>query len=224
MKRSEINRILDEAKVFFASHHFYLPEWAFWKPDDWKGKRKLCSEIVETMLGWDVTPFGGEDFHRRGLTLFTLRNGKPGGSGKNYAEKIMIVEELQETPFHFHWTKREDIVNRGGGNLVLELCRSTADEEFSDEDVTVGIDAVPRTVEAGGKVVLKPGESICIDPRVYHRFYGEPGHGAVLVGEVSSVNDDATDNRFHEELGRFPGIEEDAPPLHLLAIDYARYL
>jgi len=31
------------------------------------------------------------------------------------------------------------------------------------------------------------------------------------VGEVSSVNDDTCDNRFLEELPRFPAIEEDEP-------------
>jgi len=40
------------------------------------------------------------------------------------------------------------------------------------------------------------------------------------VGEVSAVNDDATDNRFQETLGRFPEIEEDVEPLHLLVSDY----
>jgi len=38
---------------------------------------------------------------------------------------------------------------------------------------------------------------------------------------VSMVNDDHTDNRFYREAGRFPPIEEDEKPLHLLAIDYA---
>jgi D-lyxose ketol-isomerase len=37
------------------------------------------------------------------------------------------------------------------------------------------------------------------------------------------VNDDRTDNRFHTPVGRFPQIEEDAPPLHLLTVDYPNY-
>jgi hypothetical protein len=45
----------------------------------------------------------------------------------------------------------------------------------------------------------------------------------VLVGEVSAVNDDKEDNRFHKPLGRFPDIEEDEPPLYLLVNDYADY-
>jgi len=41
-----------------------------------------------------------------------------------------------------------------------------------------------------------------------------------LVGEVSECNDDYTDNRFYEEVGRFPAIEEDEPPLYYLVNDY----
>ena len=47
--------------------------------------------------------------------------------------------------------------------------------------------------------------------------------GKVLVGEVSKVNDDVNDNRFLKPTGRFPEIEEDEPPLHLLVGDYAKY-
>jgi hypothetical protein len=46
------------------------------------------------------------------------------------------------------------------------------------------------------------------------------GKGYVLAGEVSSINDDDGDNRFHEDLGRFPMIEEDELPLRLLVGDY----
>lgn len=31
----------------------------------------------------------------------------------------------------------------------------------------------------------------------------------MLIGEVSQCNDDNTGNRFYEEMGRFPAIEED---------------
>jgi hypothetical protein len=80
---------------------------------------------------------------------------------------------------------------------------------------------VRRTVEAGGVVTLSPGESITLPTRLYHTFWGAGSR--VLVGEVSMVNDDARDNRFYEEVGRFPAIEEDEPPLYLLVTDYADY-
>ena len=31
------------------------------------------------------------------------------------------------------------------------------------------------------------------------------------------------DNRFYKTVGRFPAIEEDVEPLHLLTTDYAKY-
>jgi len=76
---------------------------------------------------------------------------------------------------------------------------------------------------AGDTVTLRPGESISLPQRLYHRFWGEKGKGTVLVGEVSRVNDDRVDNRFHDPVGRFPDIEEDEPPLHLLYGDYPKY-
>lgn len=224
MKRSEINTLIKEAKKFFSKMRFRLPPWAYWKVEEWYKYKEDATEIFENMLGWDLTDFGCGDFRKKGLILFTLRNGKPDKPGKKYAEKIMIVDELQETPMHFHWSKTEDIINRGGGNLVIELFGSTADEELSKEQICVTVDGIKRIVEAGGKVVLTPGESICLQPRVYHRFYGEEGKGKVLVGEVSSVNDDRTDNRFLEPIGRFPEIEEDENPLHLLVIDYQKFI
>jgi D-lyxose ketol-isomerase len=224
MKRSEINQLIAESIAFFDSMNFKLPLWAFWKPVDWKDNGRICSEIVDNMLGWDLTDFGSGNFHKRGLFLFTIRNGKYNVDNKPYAEKIMIVEENQETPMHFHWSKMEDIINRGGGNLIIELYKSDENENFSDLPFTVKTDGILRTVQPGGIIVLTPGESICLEQGVYHRFYGEPGKGKVLVGEVSAVNDDSNDNRFKESIGRFPVIEEDEEPLHLLASDYYRHL
>ncbi|MFP4376341.1 MAG: D-lyxose/D-mannose family sugar isomerase [Spirochaetales bacterium] len=231
MKRSEVNELLEDAKAFFASMGFRLPVWAYWAPEQWKD-RTDTAEIVNAALGWDVTDFGSLDYKNRGLLLFAIRNGlssgKPAASGlryaKPYAEKIMIVDEEQETPFHFHWNKMEDIINRGGGNLVIELYGANDKEEFSDEPVVVSIDGLQRTVQPGGSVVLHPGESITLYQYLYHRFFGEPGQGRVLVGEVSSVNDDSSDNRFKEPGGRYPELEEDEPPVHLLVSDYAKFL
>jgi D-lyxose ketol-isomerase len=162
-------------------------------------------------------------FTGRGLILFAIRNGNIRKDKKPYAEKIMIVEEMQETPAHFHWSKMEDIINRGGGNLVIELWNSTPEEELSNEPFTVKTDGVLRKLLPGDKIILTPGESICLVQGLYHRFYGEAGKGKVLVGEVSAVNDDNTDNRFNPPVGRFPEIEEDEAPLHLLVSDYHKY-
>jgi D-lyxose ketol-isomerase len=224
MKRSEINYLIGNSIEFFNNMSFRLPPWAYWTPDDWKGKYNSVSEIIDNMLGWDLTDFGSGNFHKCGLILFTIRNGNFKKDKKPYAEKIMIVEELQETPMHFHWSKMEDIINRGGGNLVIDLCNSDKTEEFSDKPFMLRTDGVLREVRPGGKIILNPGESICLEQGVYHRFYGEKGKGKVLVGEVSAVNDDSSDNRFYKPAGRFPEIIEDEKPIHLLASDYKKYI
>jgi len=226
MKRSEINQILKDAKAFLTEKQFLLPPWAYWGIEDWKKNKKNkknAEEIISNMLGWDITDFGSGEFHKRGLFLFTIRNGKFNVDKKTYAEKIMIVEENQETPMHYHWSKMEDIINRGGGNLIIELYNSTSDNKFDPTDVNYKKDGVKGSVKAGGIVVLTPGESISLEQGMYHRFYGEYGKGKVLVGEVSMVNDDAADNCFYETVGRFPTIEEDVKPLYLLVSDYKAF-
>lgn len=224
MKRSEVNRILVNAKKFMAERQFFLPPWAYWNVAEWEKNRHMAGEIINNMLGWDITDFGSGDFYRKGLFLFTLRNGKLNSDKKTYAEKIMISEENQETPMHFHWSKMEDIINRGGGNLIIELYNSTPDNKLDSTPVHFRIDGIDRTIKAGGKIILSPGESICLEQGVYHRFYGEPGKGKTLIGEVSMVNDDKTDNCFYEPVGRFPVIEEDEQPLHLLVSDYNHFI
>jgi D-lyxose ketol-isomerase len=222
MKRTKVNKLMQEACSFFEEHKFRLPGWAFWSLEDWK--KYNHQEILQNNLGWDITDFGSGKFEQCGLLLITLRNGNPEYNKKTYAEKIMIVKENQETPMHFHWNKMEDIINRGGGNLIIELYNSCKDEELLSEPVKVSIDSITHKINPGEKLTLKPGQSICLTPGMYHRFYAEPGRGQVLAGEVSMVNDDKEDNRFHEPAGRFSTIDEDAPPLHLLVSDYAAYL
>ena len=203
-----------------------LPPFAYWRPEDWRGKGAEIREIVERKLGWDITDFGSGDYERVGLFLFTIRNGDPAdlgkGRGKLYGEKILIVDVDQVTPFHLHKVKTEDIINRGGGRLAVKLYNSTEDGGLDDTDVVVQVDAVPRTVPAGGTIVLEPGESVTLPDGLYHEFWGVDER--VLAGEVSLVNDDATDNYFYEAGGRFPEIEEDEEPLYLLVNDYERYV
>lgn len=225
MKRSEINQIIGNAKIFLAEKQFFLPPWAFWRLSDWQRNKGNASEVINNMLGWDITDFGSGDYYTRGLFLFTIRNGRHQIDKKTYAEKIMIVEENQETPMHYHWSKMEDIINRGGGNLIIELYGSDSNGVPDKlNPIVVKVDGIRHAVDPGGRIVLTPGESICLEQGMFHRFYGEPGMGKVMVGEVSSVNDDTTDNHFNEEVGRFPNIIEDEEPLHLLVPDYKLFL
>lgn len=223
MKRSEINQIMRNALKLFEEYKLSLPPFVYWTPQEWKEKGEEVQEIRDNMLGWDITDFGQGDFHKTGLFLITLRNGNqknPEKYPKPYAEKLMVVEENQVTPMHFHWSKMEDIINRGGGNLIIKLYNSTEDEKLADTDVEVTIDGTRHTFPAGYEVCLKPGESITLTKGLYHRFWGEEGKGTVLVAEVSMTNDDTADNRFYDEVGRFPEIEEDEEPLYLLCNEY----
>ncbi|MFC4778720.1 D-lyxose/D-mannose family sugar isomerase [Paenibacillus sp. GCM10023252] len=222
MKRSELNRIMKEATAFINTMNFKLPGFALWSPEVWSHKTSEYSEIKDHMLGWDITDFGGGDYWSKGLLMFTIRNGNihSMSSPKTYAEKLLIVEEGQVTPLHFHWNKMEDIINRGGGNLLLQVYNSTEDEQLAETPVELSLDGRRIVVEAGSMIRLTPGESITLNTRVYHKFWGEPGTGKIMLGEVSKVNDDRTDNRFYDQVGRFPLIEEDAEPLYLLCNEY----
>lgn len=224
MKRSEINSYLKDAIAFFESYKFRLPKWAYFKPSDWKGKENEYAEVIDNYLGWDITDFGFGKFKETGLLLFTIRNGniKINKYKKPYAEKIMIADVNQVTPLHFHWNKMEDIINRGGGKFCMQLWKSNESRQLTEESFTVQIDGVTKQVKAGGTIKLNPGESICYEPYVYHKFWAEGEK--TLVGEVSMVNDDENDNCFYESLGRFPKVEEDAPPLHLLCNEYKKYI
>lgn len=228
MKRSEINTYMSKALELCERHSFLLPPFATWTPEEWKSKGTDCHGILKQQLGWDITDFGSGDFEAEGLILFTIRNGifaevSKDPMAKSYAEKMLIVGEKQLTPIHFHFYKTEDIINRGGGVLVIRLWNATEDEKLADTPVTVNCDGIDRHVEAGGIIELLPGESVTLPHHLYHKFWGKEGCGTILVGEVSRVCNEYTDNRFYNDVGRFAEIEEDVPPLHLLFDDYKDY-
>lgn len=222
MKRSELNAIMRDAVAFIKEMKFSLPPFAYWTPEEWATRGHEYDEIRDNMLGWDITDFGHGDYLKEGLLMFTIRNGNFHDEKytKPYAEKLLIVEEEQITPYHFHWSKMEDIINRGGGNLLVKVYNSTPDEDKADTPVDVFVDGRKYTVPAGSVIRLTPGESITLCPGQYHKFWGEKGTGRILLGEVSKVNDDRVDNRFFAPTGRFPEIEEDEAPLYLLGNEY----
>ncbi len=218
MKRSEIDKIIGDAIDFMASHQLYLPPFAYWSPQDAAKLGAEYAEVVDNMLGWDITDFGLGNYDKVGLLMFTARNGffRDIEGTKPYAEKYMIVKEGQVTPYHFHWKKTEDIINRGGGNLIVKMYESTPDEKLSARDVQIHSDGRCYTAPAGTEIRLTPGQSVCLHRGQYHAFWGEEGKGTVLVGEVSCTNDDNVDNRFLEPTGRFPVVEEDVPAKYML--------
>jgi len=223
MKRSEVNEILREGDAFIRGFGVHLPPFADWTPERFAAEKPNAAALLSARLGWDVTDYGLGDFARTGLFLFTARNGEladlSAGRGMVYAEKIMITRRDQLAPLHRHNVKTEDIINRGGGELVIELFASAPDGAV-DEDapVTVPTDGVLRTTPAGGKLALAPGASVTLHPGVWHAFWAEKDD--VLIGEVSTVNDDLTDNIFRDPIGRFSAIVEDESPWRLLVSDY----
>jgi D-lyxose ketol-isomerase len=225
MKRSEINAILRESAAFIRSFGVHLPPFAHLSPEALAASAP--AEIKARGMGWDITDYGAGRFDEMGLVLFTLRNGRLADLGQRsamlYAEKIMISRRAQLSPRHRHVLKVEDIINRGGGTLVVEVHAADADGGIDrDAGVTIMVDGAWRRLPAGGRLALAPGESVTLMPHHWHAFWGEGGD--VLVGEVSTVNDDLTDNIFDPPVGRFATIEEDAAPRRLLVSDYDRWL
>ncbi len=227
MKRSEINDILRAADEMIRRHGFALPPFAYWTPGQFRDRAAEARHTIEARCGWDITDYGEGRFDEMGLFLFTLRNGRlsdlTAGRGMCYAEKLLISRQDQLSPMHTHVIKAEDIINRGGATLVVQLYGSDGRGGFAeDRGGTVMCDGIARDYAPGEKLRFAPGESVTLMPGDWHAFWGEGGD--VLIGEVSTVNDDETDNVFREKIGRFAEIEEDTDPLHLLVSDYARWL
>lgn len=222
MKRSEINKIVDEAMTFAHSLGMRLPKFAYMSADDWrKADLEPWQEVLDLELGWDVTDYGSDDFYKSGTCLFTLRNGSVSNPKypKPYAEKMMLIEEGQVLPYHFHSYKMEDILNRGGGKLCLICYWATEDNKLDKErPVEISLDGQKCVFAPGEKIVLEVGSGVTLPPRLYHSIFAE--EGKVMSWEVSKVNDDHTDNTYLIDCPRFSVIEEDVPMKWCLCNEY----
>ena len=227
MKRSRINQIMAEAEEMIRHYGFTLPPFAYWTPEEFKARKDVARAVIDGRMGWDITDYGQGDFDRLGLFLFTLRNGRLSdlqrGGGMCYAEKLLISRQDQISPMHTHVIKAEDIINRGGATMAIELYGSDAEGNFDKTaGGTVFCDGIRRDFAPGEVLRFAPGESVTLMPGDWHAFWGEGGD--VLIGEVSTVNDDETDNIFRDPIGRFSEVEEDEAPTHLLVSDYRSWL
>jgi D-lyxose ketol-isomerase len=227
MKRSRVNDIMRAADDMIRHYGFVLPPFAYWSPETFQARKQDARALISARCGWDITDYGQGRFDEMGLFLFTLRNGRLAdlqrGGGMCYAEKLLISRQDQLSPMHTHVIKAEDIINRGGATLVVELYGSDDQGRFAkDKGGVVMCDGTARPYGPGDKLKLAPGESVTLMPGDWHAFWGEGGD--VLIGEVSTVNDDLTDNIFVQPIGRFAEIEEDEAPWHLLVSDYDRWL
>lgn len=225
MKRSEINANIKWAEEFLASNNIRLPEMAYWTVNDWKRNSNRLETVRKVELGWDITDFGSGDFATVGAVLYTVRNGlvdEP-KTGVPYCEKYIIMKEGQRLPNHYHVFKSEDIINRAGGDISVFLWNvDPKTGRQLDTDVHVFMDGIEKVVKPGESVVVTKGDSITLSPYVAHIFGPKPGTGDCIVGEVSKVNDDHTDNYFIEKVARFADIEEDEPILHPLCNECAK--
>ncbi|HAZ04370.1 MAG: hypothetical protein A2W90_14345 [Bacteroidetes bacterium GWF2_42_66] len=225
MKRSEINEAIKISKELLEKNHFRLPPFAYWTTDEWIQNKDKIGTIFRVMQGWDITDFGSGKFQEIGAVLFTIRNGDVNDNsiGTPYAEKIIILqhEKGQKIPMHCHRVKTEDIINRGGGILSIQLYASDAKGDIDkNADVEVYMDGIKHYFKAGETIDIQHGGSITLTPYVYHTFWAKKGAGDLIVGEVSSINDDNTDNVFTEPASRFAVIDEDEAILHPLVNEY----
>ena len=228
MKRSQVNEAVTRAMDTLDASGIRLPAFGYWTMAEWLSRAGSTADLRAIGLGWDVTDFGSGCFDRTGSVLFTLRNGSPSNpaAGTPYAEKLIVQrhETEQEIPFHFHRAKTEDIINRGGGTLSVQLYNATPEGRLDvDGEIRARFDGVWRTLPAGSVVDIERGCSVTMHPGLYHRFWAKRGAGDLVVGEVSSVNDDVADNFFLDS-HRFASIEEDVAPLVPLCNEYARLL
>jgi len=183
MKRSEINRAIKQAMACFARYGWHLP------PNP----------------RWDVTDAGLGDFRKYGLVLVNL------AEEDEYCEKLMYGIKNQRTPAHCHRKKKEDIICRNG-RLAIQVWSRHPDERVEGEPFQLKINGEYRQAKSGEILHLTEGERVTLEPGVYHEFW--PESEECIIGEVSSHNDDLHDNFFvNPDVGRFPDIEEDEPPI-----------
>lgn len=183
MKRSEINQALQNAIRCFEAAGWTLPP----RPR------------------WDVTDFGLGKFQQTGLALLNL------AEQPEYCEKLMYSGHHQVTPLHTHRRKKEDIICRSG-RLAIELWNGHPERTCKGERVSFQRNGEPSEARSGEPIILEAGERVTIEPGIYHAFWAEDPEA--VIGEVSTANDDAHDNFFADpNIGRFPEINEDEPPV-----------
>jgi D-lyxose ketol-isomerase len=223
MRRSAIDAAIEGARATCERFGHALAPFARWSPQEALARPDAVAAMARGGLGWAVAEFVPGRFASDGLVVFTARMGDPAllgsGGGKLYGEKVLVARDGQRTPHHFHVVKTEDIINRGGGRFVVELVGVDRAGHPTGDPVEVVKDVARLRVPPGGRVVLEPGESIQLDPYVAHAFWAEGG--TVLAGEVSLVNDDATDNHFMRPLATPDGVDEDAPARYVTVRDLA---
>ncbi len=223
MKRSFIDARIESMLVLCERHGVKLPPFALWSQERYRADPDAARRIAESGVGWNIVEFKPGAFTSEGLSLFTLRMGDwrqlATGRGRLYGEKVLMAEEGQRTPHHYHVVKTEDVLNRGGARFVVELFKVDRAGTPLKERFHALKDATMLDLGAGDRVPLEPGESLTLDPFVAHAFWAEGG--TTLAGEISLANDDSSDNHFLPPLAPQAPIEEDREKRFVTTRDHA---
>jgi D-lyxose ketol-isomerase len=187
-------------------------------------KRSEINELVRTATAcfrehhwslppkprWDVSDFGLGDWQRHGLVLVNLT------SEAEYCEKLMYAKAGMTTPCHCHHLKKEDIICRCGELSVRAW--PALPRECEGRVFPLLVNGEIRQGVAGEPIRLRAGERVTLPPHVYHEFVAVSPE--CIMGEVSTANDDRSDNFFLDpSVGRFPQVIEDEPPAVRLVSD-----
>jgi D-lyxose ketol-isomerase len=140
MRRSEINRLIQDARAYFEAHGWALP------PNP----------------RWDVTDFGLGDWRRFALVLVNL------AEEPEYCEKLMYAKKGMATPAHCHRVKKEDIISRWG-ELKITVWPEHLSSSYGKTG-TIKLNGAALAVSAGEEFVLQAGERITLPPGIYHEF------------------------------------------------------
>jgi D-lyxose ketol-isomerase len=155
--------------------------------------------VLPPVPKWDVTDFGKGDWREFGLVLVNLCE-EP-----EYCEKLMFALQGMKTPTHAHRIKKEDIICRWGAFRIDLTLRADVLKCVKPQ---VKIDGVRFEVSGGESFEILAGSRITLPPGLFHEF--QPTSPECIFGEVSTANDDLTDNVFLDAgIGRFSQIEED---------------
>ena len=186
MKRSEINRSIDNAQKFFTAHHWALP------PNP----------------RWDVTDFGLGNFKENGLVLINL------AEEAEYCEKLMYAIKNQKTPAHAHKKKKEDIIVRNG-QLAIRLWLGNPENIQHEGMFEIQVNNEKKMVSQGDTLHLSSGERITLIPGIYHEFY-PVSEECIIGEVSTANDDLNDNFFVNQEIGRFSEIEEDEPSKYKL--------
>jgi len=172
--------------------------------------------VVTPWHGLDVTDYGLGNFDTVGLVAYVLDNRRREG----YAHKRLVLARNQICPNHYHWTKSETICCEDGQILITlggQAVRHGAGWDERCRLVDVEVNNVPvhhdhGQIEMGTvAITLNAGDAIFLPHGTWHEFRAVGGFA--LAEEVSTFNDDDTDNVFScPDILRFPPeIDQDVP-------------